>query len=892
LCLHELGALLAERPDRDRARAAAERAEVLYRRLGNQAKLGAVAHLLGNIAFGEGKPKQAKQLYERALRLRTAGGDPNAGQSRTSIGTLCSFQGDYATALGHFEAVLETPTDATVRADACAKAAKSLAELGRHEPALEYSKRALAELGKLHAPRVRAGILSDLAWVHYLRGEYDRASQLYRRCLREDSRQAIRFQSRLCLAYVHQVRGEFPRAIEMLERLQPRSANQRTVLATALANAYSRVGDQDRALGLYRDTLVEAECSGDLDSLAHSLNGSFVALCERKRYDEAREQAERYLALAQRFKNPAREAAGHGMLGFVARLRGRHAQALEHLRRAARRQTIAWVSAEMANVLLLLGRTGEAIAAYESAVKQRRAANSPQLYSSLSQLALAIRHDDPQRAEALLDEAIALIESQRTRSRGLSMRQHTLFFKLLKKSHAYDVMAWVQLQLKRPERALEYLERSRGRAVLDLLARSRIEPLDEAQRRARTRGDEATQERIARLRADLAKADRQVERYTAQRLQDALAKARGVREHLLEERGRIVRRLLPIGAPAGIATIRNLLSEGELILYYSTGPSPLLFLVGPLGGEVQAYLLKVEPEALDAAIGRERIEIGRSRGVGQPAKPSAGLFEHLVPAGAWQQIRKAKRIYLIPDGPLHRLPFEMLAIDDQGTTWLDAGPPISYALSGSVLALCQRRRDAHDDVELPHEIVALGGAKFAKGLAPLPGTRREAEAVGSFTLLGERATKQALFEVAGKAKIIHLATHQIADERDSYGYSRLALTGGFLNLYELFEHWRDRLNACELVVLSACESAKGPTQRDEGPYAMPLGFLYAGAPAVIGSLWRVDDQSTAELFVDFYRRLKNGTPKLQAFTEARKALKKRYPQPYHWAAFVYIGDPR
>ena len=73
---------------------------------------------------------------------------------------------------------------------------------------------------------------------------------------------------------------------------------------------------------------------------------------------------------------------------------------------------------------------------------------------------------------------------------------------------------------------------------------------------------------------------------------------------------------------------------------------------------------------------------------------------------------------------------------------------------------------------------------------------------------------------------------------------------------------------------------------------MPLGFLYAGAPAVIGSLWRVDDASTAELFADFYRRLAKGTPKLQAFTEARKALKKKYPQPYHWAAFVYIGDPR
>ena len=93
-------------------------------------------------------------------------------------------------------------------------------------------------------------------------------------------------------------------------------------------------------------------------------------------------------------------------------------------------------------------------------------------------------------------------------------------------------------------------------------------------------------------------------------------------------------------------------------------------------------------------------------------------------------------------------------------------------------------------------------------------------------------------------------------------------------------------------MLSACETLKGPLQRDEGSYALPLGFLFAGAPAVIGSHWRVDDASTAELFADFYRRLAKGTPKLQAFTESRQALREKYPHPYFWAPFVYVGDPR
>ena len=83
--------------------------------------------------------------------------------------------------------------------------------------------------------------------------------------------------------------------------------------------------------------------------------------------------------------------------------------------------------------------------------------------------------------------------------------------------------------------------------------------------------------------------------------------------------------------------------------------------------------------------------------------------------------------------------------------------------------------------------------------------------------------------------------------------------------------------------------------RNGAPTASAVGqilWLAFGAPAVIGSLWRVDDASTAELFADFYKRVAAGTPKLQAFTEARQTLRKKYRQPYHWAPFVYIGDPR
>jgi CHAT domain-containing protein len=193
-------------------------------------------------------------------------------------------------------------------------------------------------------------------------------------------------------------------------------------------------------------------------------------------------------------------------------------------------------------------------------------------------------------------------------------------------------------------------------------------------------------------------------------------------------------------------------------------------------------------------------------------------------------------------------------------------------------------------------------------LKPLPGTRREAEAIAEALkgmqvrlLLGEGATHPAVLEAAPKARYLHFATHGLADETETASYSSLALTlprvataedDGFLSLEDLFSRWRGKLRMCELVVLSACETQKGKIQKDEAVQALPVGFLFAGAPTVIATLWRVDDASAAELMGDFYRRLASGKGKLEAFTEARKALRKRHPDPYHWAPYVYIGDPR
>jgi CHAT domain-containing protein/Tfp pilus assembly protein PilF len=195
-------------------------------------------------------------------------------------------------------------------------------------------------------------------------------------------------------------------------------------------------------------------------------------------------------------------------------------------------------------------------------------------------------------------------------------------------------------------------------------------------------------------------------------------------------------------------------------------------------------------------------------------------------------------------------------------------------------------------------------------MPPLAGARAEVAAIaGTFkdrervrTLQGHDASEAAVRDLAPRARLLHFACHGIAEEYAGQSLSMLMLAppaspfdqdDGCLRLTDLLQHWRARLASTQLVVLSACRTGVGPIHRDDAPHALPVGFLFAGAASVVSSLWAVDDASTAELMRDFYRRLADGAPdRLEAFTQARRALRQKHPHPYHWAPFLYLGDPQ
>src|SRR5260370_4300911 len=275
---------------------------------------------------------------------------------------------------------------------------------------------------------------------------------------------------------------------------------------------------------------------------------------------------------------------------------------------------------------------------------------------------------------------------------------------------------------------------------------------------------------------------------------------------------------------------------------------------------------------------------------------------------------KKERLVIVPDGRLHLLPFDAL-VDGSGR-YLVYSRTITYAPSASAMYLVNEMT--------PHQpakqtLLAVGGIpydqtadlnKLAKmrgytndTLASLPASRDEvlaAEAAvhsGTNTLLiGPTATKSA-FEHSNldQHAIIHLAVHGVANEKQPDRAAVIVLSdssSGDDGILEASDIVHLHTNA-DLVVLSACDTAVGRLQGEEGIANLSLAFQLAGANTVVSTLWTIEDTTALYLMKRFYAHLAEKNTVAHALTAAKRDMLKTYGAqavPYYWASFRLEGS--
>ncbi len=250
------------------------------------------------------------------------------------------------------------------------------------------------------------------------------------------------------------------------------------------------------------------------------------------------------------------------------------------------------------------------------------------------------------------------------------------------------------------------------------------------------------------------------------------------------------------------------------------------------------------------------------------------LYEALI--APIEDVLGPEHCVFVPHGPLHWLPFGAL---HDGVNYLGERYTVSVAPSaGHYLRSLEERVEA-----------GTGSAVFGVADRLAPQIRTEAELVsklmdGSRLYLDEAATIARLREASRTASHLHIATHG-QFRRDNPWFSSLLMGDGQLSLYDLHEL---RTNL-ELVVLSGCSTGLGVVMGGDEPVGLVRGLLHAGARAALVSLWNVNDESTTQFMKVFYGEVLSGATLGVAVKAAQGQIRQAYAHPFFWAPFNLVG---
>jgi len=909
------------------------RAEPLYKRaLAIQEKVfgpehPAVAESLNNLGvlyWSQGDHARAEPLYKRALAIREkilGLEHPDVGQSLNNLALLYLSKSDYA----------------------------------RAEPLL---KRALAIREKVHGPEhpELANSLNSLAGLYNERGDYVRAEALYERALtiREQvfgPEHPEVAQSLNNLAALHRDKGDYARAEPLHRRAlairekafgpeHPRVAES----INNLALMYLSKGDYARAEPLLKRALAirEKALGPEHPSFANSLNSLAGLYLFKGDYARAEPLLKRALAIREKVLGPEHPDLAESLnnLGFLYHERGDHARAEPFYERA-------------------------------TAIREKvLGPEHPYVAQSLMNLALLYEvQGDLQQAMALLRRAVEIEERQITLILPTGSEDQARAF-MATLSGSTDVV--LSLQRLRPGEpstthlALTTVLRRKGR-VLDVISGSLEALREQAGPEERETLDALLSRRDALARRVL----RGPGKTPVAEHRKALEALRGEVEALERDAYRRGGVLRAVATPVQLEDVQAQIPANaalvEMVAYTMFDPAPAPGTSFWGARHFAAFVLRREGPPRWVPLGEaeptlERVRALR-RALKDPRIPPAFLRRHVravydrIFAPIAPLLEGVEMLLLAPEGQLNLIPFGALV--DASDRYLIEHFTLTYLTSGRDLLRLATPRSSQSTslvVAAPDYDASLrvASAKVPRDgepaatrrssefgalrFQPLPGTRKEAEAIekalGVPALTGVRATEAALKGAQGP-RVLHVATHgfflpdQAFEPRSPSGIraqspgsgasasafalapptgenpllrSGLALAGanqlesgaqdGILTALEMATL---DLSGTKLVVLSACETGLGEVAVGEGVYGLRRALVIAGAEAQLMSLWKVDDAATRELMTAYYQRLAAGEGRAEALRRVQLEMlaNPARSRPLYWASFIPIGawDP-
>ncbi len=315
-------------------------------------------------------------------------------------------------------------------------------------------------------------------------------------------------------------------------------------------------------------------------------------------------------------------------------------------------------------------------------------------------------------------------------------------------------------------------------------------------------------------------------------------------------------------------------------LVYTVLPDELLIL----------HVTQEGPTLITVALSRDRLSFEVREALRRLARGDADALDALsailLPPGAVS----ASALLIVPDGPLHAVPFHALVTDLRGRRRLvQETVPIVTPTIGVARVLTDRLREPARAL-----LVGYGDANAIEGLPRLPDVEREIDAIASLypgaqVLTGRLATPAAVAGASRESGVIHIASHAIINQV-SPGLSGLVLAPqpdtAVLSAAAIAA---TMLNHHPVVVLAACDTMAGQTFHGEGVLNLARPYLLAGATAVIGALWPARDAAAVRLMTDVHTRLAGGESAAQSLAEVQRSAIASGVPVADWATFAVIG---